>query len=81
MFSRDDFFNLLKKYSFKDVEFGKDLDYLCFRNNASKEEFIKEIFSYENLQVIEKQERANEERFALYFIYSKTKGRVYILRF
>ena len=81
MFLKDDFVRILRRYNPESVEFGKDLAYLCFRNNASKEEFVNEIFSPENLQIIEKQEINNEERFALYFIYSKTRGRVYILRF
>lgn len=81
MITKEEFKKILVKYKRENIEFGKDLNYLCFRNSGSKEEFIDEIFSLENLELINKQERNKEERFALYFIYSKSKGRVYVLRF
>lgn len=81
MITKEEFQKILAKYSKENVEFGKDLDYLCFRNNSSKEEFIEEIFSLEHLELINRQEKDKEERFALYFIYSKSRGRVYVLRF
>jgi len=33
-----------------------------------------------DLKVVFRQERNNEERYSLYFIYSRSKGRVYVLR-
>ncbi|MBI4116240.1 hypothetical protein HY449_00685 [Candidatus Pacearchaeota archaeon] len=69
---------LLKNYSKDDIVFGKIEKYILDRINASKEEVIKELFSGENLKFVEKQERNNETRYALFFVYSKRKGRVYV---
>ena len=78
---KEEFIRLIKKYSKEEVEFGKDLDYLCFRNSCKKEDFLEDLFSYENLHIVIKQKRDNEERFLAYYIYSKRKGRAYVLRF
>lgn len=79
--NKKDFLVILKKYKPNNVEFGKDLEYLCFRNNCTKEELIKEILSLDNLSFVIEQKRQGEDRFVLYFIYHKSKGRVYVLRF
>lgn len=80
LISKEELRKILSKYKKEDIEFGKDLSYLCFRNGCSKEEFIKEIFALTDVEIIEKQERG-EERFVIYLIYSKSKGRAYVLRF
>ena len=72
---------LLKNYSKKDVAFGKTEKYILDRINASKEEVINELFSGEKLEFVEKQEKNNEIRHALFFVYSKRKGRVYVVKF
>lgn len=73
--------NLIKKYKKEDIEYGKPLDYLLFRNKAAKEKIEKEIFECKNLEFTEKQERNREIRYVLYFVYSRKKGRAYILKF
>jgi len=80
-FEKKEFIFLMKIYSKENIEFGKDLDYLCFRNNCKKENFLEDLFCYENLNVVVKQKRNNEERFALYYIYSEKRGRAYVLKF
>jgi len=72
---------LLKNYSKDDIVFGKIEKYILNRINASKEEVINELFSGENLKFVEKQEKNNETRYALFFVYSKRKGRVYVINF
>ena len=72
---------LLKNYSKDDIVFGKIEKYILNRINASKEEVINELFSGENLKFVEKQEKNNETRYALFFVYSKRKGRVYVVKF
>lgn len=79
--SKEDFLSLLKNYSENDVKFGKSLNYRCFRNNCAKEEFLKELFFPDKLTKVLKQTIKDEERFVLYYLYSKKKGRVYVLRF
>jgi len=80
-FEKEEFVSLMRKYSKENVEFGKDLDYLCFRNNCKKENFLEDLFSYETLKVVVKQKRNGEERFVLYYIYSERRGRVYVFKF
>jgi|SRR3989338_5746987 len=73
------FKELLKKYSKEDIVFGKLEDYILERIGASKEEIIKDLLTLENLEFVEKQERNNEIRYALFFVYSKRSGRVYVI--
>lgn len=73
--------NLIAKYSKEDIIFGKRENYILERINATKEEIIKELLSPENLKFVEKQERDNETRYALFFVYSKRSGRVYVITF
>ena len=70
---------LLKKYSKEDIVFGKKENYILQRINATKEEVIKELLSHENLEFVEKQERSDETRYALFFVYSRRSGRVYVI--
>ena len=76
-----EFDKLLKNYSKDDVVFGKIEKYILDRINASKEEILNELFSGENLEFVEKQEKDNETRHVLFFVYSKRRGRVYVVRF
>jgi len=72
---------LIKKYKNKGFEYGKPIKYLEFRNSCTKKEMEEEILNFENLEFVEKQFREEEARYALYFIYSGARGRVYVLRF
>jgi len=72
---------LIIGYKKEDAEYGKPLEYLLSRNKMTKEEIVKEIFECKNLEFTEKQERKGEIRYVLYFVYSRKKGRAYILRF
>jgi len=76
----------IKKYTKDQIKFTKpDLDWLCKRNNLTIDQMKKEVLNpihlvHAELQGAEHQ-GSKEERFRCYFVYSKTKGRVYILKF
>jgi len=72
---------LLKKYSDKEVIFGKDENYLLERISATKEDIIEDLFLNKDLIFTEKQYKTNEIRYALFYAYSKKKGRVYAITF
>ena len=72
---------LIKKYKEKGFRYAKPSDFLLERIGASKEEIEKEIITYDNLEFCEKQTKKAETRYVLYFIYSKKRGRVYVLTF
>ncbi len=72
---------LIRKYEKEKIMYGKPLDYLLFRNKTTKEEIEKEIIDCENLEFTEKQEKEEEIRYLLYFIYSRKRGRAYVLKF
>jgi hypothetical protein len=72
--------DLLKHFKKEDILFGKLEDYILDRINTSKEEVIEELLLGENLEFVEEQTRDNETRHALFFIYSKRKGRVYVVK-
>ncbi len=72
---------LIKIYQKEDIEYGKPVDYLLFRNKTNKEEIEEEIINCKNLEFVEKQLRKNESRYVLYFMYSRKKGRAYVLKF
>ena len=72
---------LLEKYKDKGFEYGKPIKYLEFRNSCSIKEMEKEILNSDNLEFVEKQFIEEETRYALYFIYSGSRGRVYVLKF
>ena len=70
---------LLTKYDKQYIEFGKELAILLRRIKATKEEIYNEIFKCDNLKFTEKQKKDGETRYALFFIYSKKKGRKYVI--
>ena len=70
---------LISAFSEETIEFGKKEEYILERINSTKEKVIRELLILENLEFVEKQERKNETRYALYFVYSKRNGRVYII--
>lgn len=72
---------LIKKYAKEDIEYAKPLDYLLFRNKATKESFEKDLFNFKKLEFTEKQTKGKETRYALYFVYNRRKGRVYAIKF
>ncbi len=72
---------LIENYKEKGFEYGKPIEYLEFRNSITKGEIEKEILSLENLELVEKQFIEEDIRYALYYVYSKSRGRVYVLRF
>ncbi len=72
---------LIKKYKKEDIVFGKEIDFLLKRIGISREEIEKEILDCKNLSLTEKQVKEGEIRYALFFIYSKRKGRQYIITF
>ena len=72
---------LIENYKEKGFEYGKPIEYLEFRNSMTKEEIEKEILSLENLEFVEKQFIEEDTRYALYYVYSGSRGRVYVLRF
>ena len=73
--------NLTKKHERKDIVFGKNIDFLLKRTEISKEEIEDEIMKCENLSFTKKQVKDGEIRYALFFIYSKKRGRQYIITF
>ena len=72
---------LIEKYMSKGFEYGKPMDFLLPRIKASKEEVENEIINCKDLRFIEKQKREGETRYVLYFVYSRSKGRVYVITF
>jgi len=70
---------LLEKYSKEDFEFGKLENYILNRIKATKEDVIEDLFSLKDLEFVEKQSVKKESRYALFYVYSKRKGRVYII--
>jgi hypothetical protein len=75
----NEFKRLLERYSGKDIIFAKTKRYILDRIGSNEEEVVKDILSTEKLEFVEKQERGNETRYALFFVYSRRKGRVYVL--
>jgi len=71
---------LLKNYKKGNIVFGKNEDYILNRINTTKEEVFIDLLLNEFLEFVEKQKKKNEIRYALFFIYSKRKGRVYIVK-
>ena len=70
---------LLKKYARENIIFGKKKEYILERVGTTEEEIIEELQSTEDLEFVEKQLREGETRYALFFVYSKKKGRVYVI--
>ena len=73
--------NLIQKYKKQDIEFGKDINILLRRIKATKEEVETEILTHNNLVHVEKQEKDKEIRYGLYYLYSRKKGRKYVITF
>jgi hypothetical protein len=72
---------LIEKYKDKGFEYGKPIDYLEFRNSITLAEMEKEILNLENLEFAEKQFIEEDIRYALYYLYSRSRGRVYVIKF
>ena len=70
---------LIKKNKTKGFEYGKPVDYLCFRNKAKKEDFESDLINCKDLKLAIKQEREGEIRYILYFVYSSRRGRAYAI--
>lgn len=71
----------ISKYKRENIVFGKIEKYIIERINSNKEEIITDLLLCKDLEFVEIQSRKNETRYALFFIYSKRKGRVYIIKF
>ncbi len=71
---------LLSKYSKEDILFGKTEAYVLERIGTTKEEVEKDLLATENLEFVEEQKRSDETRYALFFIYSRRSGRVYVVK-
>ncbi len=72
---------LIKRYRKEDIEYGKGLDFLIRRLNTKKEEIDNDILNCNNLSLTEKQLKNGEIRYALFFMYSRRKGRKYVITF
>ena len=72
---------LIKGYKKEDIEYGKKLDFLIKRLKTDEKDITNEILDCNNLSYTEKQSRNNEIRYALFFIYSRKKGRKYVVTF
>jgi|SRR3989344_2164559 len=72
---------IIKTYNKENIVFGKDIDLLLKRVEASKEQIEEEIMSCNSLSFVKKQVKDNEIRYALFFIYGKKKGRQYVITF
>lgn len=77
----DDIKNRIKQYKRENIVFGKPLEFILLRLHTTKEEIEDEILSCRDLTFVEKQKRGVEERYSLFFIYSRRKGRVYVITF
>ena len=77
----------IKNYSEESITFTKIklIEWLCKRNNSTVEEMKNEIINLKSITHVEKQEVEHEgqaqERFRCYFVYSRNKGRCYVLKF
>lgn len=72
---------LIRKYKKEQIVFGKTLDFISARIKISKEEIEEEILNCNSLVFTEKQTKNDEERYALYFVYSRKRGRKYVITF
>ncbi len=72
---------MLEKFKNKGIDWGKDINYLEFRNGCSREEMMKEILDCSNAEYVEKQKTHDEIRYKIYYIYSSRTGRVYVITF
>lgn len=73
---------LLNKFISIGFEFGKPIKLLSFKSGGLTEEQIKkELFNFDFLEFSHKQNREGEIRYVLYFIYTKKKGRAFVITF
>ena len=63
----------------KGFEFGKSERYLKHRTGINFKEMTEELKACKQLVFTEKRKINGEERYTLYFVYSRSKGRVYAL--
>ena len=71
---------ILNDFVKKGFEFGKPLKLLSFKSGLTEEEIKKEIYNFDYLIFTDKQ-NGDEIRYALYFVYNKKKGRVFVITF
>jgi len=72
---------LIKEHKQNGFEYGKPIDFLMARNKITKEEIENELINCDEIAFAKKQERDDETRYLLYFVYSKRKGRAYVIKF
>jgi uncharacterized DUF497 family protein len=72
---------LIQEYKDNGFEYGKPKSYLEFRNGCSIEEMEKELIKLNDLKFTEKQIKEGEKRYKVYYVYTKRRGRVYVLTF
>ena|SRR3989344_370479 len=72
---------LIKKYKKEEIEYHKPIKYLSQRSSLTKEEIEETIISCKDLSFTELQEKPYEIRYAMFFIYSKKKGKCFVLTF
>ncbi|MEK6833610.1 MAG: hypothetical protein AABY32_06205 [Nanoarchaeota archaeon] len=72
---------MIRQYKKESIEYGKDLNLFLRRLKVTKEEIDEEILKCDSLSFTEKQIKENEIRYALFFVYSKRKGRKYVITF
>lgn len=77
----DEFRGLIEKYKDSGFEYGKEISYLEKRNSCSIKEINDEILFLSNVAKIEKQTKGGEDRYAVFFVYSRNKGRAYAVTF
>ncbi len=72
---------LIEGYKERGFEYGKPIGYLEFRNSMRRKEMEEEVLSCVDLKYVDKQYVNAEKRYALYYVYSGSRGRTYVLRF
>ena len=63
------------------IDYGKSKKLLSFKGNINEEDIKKELLNFQYLTFTEKQIRNGEVRYVLYFVYSKKRGRVFVITF
>ena len=72
---------IIKELKDKGFQFGKSEKYLRHRVGISFKDMEEELKGCKNLIFTEKREANGEERYTLYFIYTKKSGRAYAITF
>ncbi len=73
---------LLSNFKQKGIEFGKPIKLLSFKSGGLTEEQIEEeLFNFDFLKLSYKQNRNDEARYILYFVYTKKFGRAFVITF